>query len=305
MKAAFTLSTNCSIRLLIVLMMFACVRERTTSLSYPTPVPDSTALRFLPGVVSTDSLDFNAAFSNDGKTFYFSKGRRAKWVINEIHLDARDSLTYSAASFSENQYSQADPFITSDGTLYYISNRPENANDTSADYNIWRVHPLPDGSWSSPEYVEGVNTDSTEYYVSVAKNGNLYFASNRDGGLGGLDLYMSEIVNGAYSAPKNLGPQINTSGDEHDPLPTPDEQYLIFTSDARDDSFGEADLYFAQNKGGNWSTPENLGPTFNTTTYEYCPNFSPDGKYFFYSSEYDVKWISSSALPFNRPQCGN
>lgn len=285
------------IHILLILFAAGCVARKEETISYPTPLPDSTVLTFLPGVVSSDSLDFNSAFSPDGKTYYFCRAKKGKWDIYQVMLNSGSKYTVTIAPFSEAEYSQADPFILPDGTIYYISNRPKNESDTLRDYDIWKIRPNRDGTWSAPENVDGVNSDSTEYYVSLAANGNLYFASTRKGGYGSLDLYVSKWVNGKYTSPENLGPAINTETDEHDPLITPDEQSIIFTSYNRADGYGEADLYYSLKDNDQWLAARNMGRQFNTPTYEYCPNFSPDGKYFFYSSEYNVKWVASKYLP--------
>ncbi|HEY9487170.1 MAG TPA: hypothetical protein VIQ51_02495 [Chryseosolibacter sp.] len=83
---------------------------------------------------------------------------------------------------------------------------------------------------------------------------------------------------------------------EHDPWIAPDESLIIFTSVNRDDSFGEGDLYYAIKTNGEWTSARNLGNRINTPTYEYCSYITPDGKYFYFSSEYDVKWISTNNL---------
>lgn len=269
------------------------------SFKYPSPLPDSAALRFLTGIVTSDSLDFNAAFSPDGKRFFFSRSKNGKWVIYMTQLKDDDWTTPVSASFNEDAYSQADPFIASDGTLYYISNKPRDANDTLPDFDIWFVRPLSDTTWSAPENLVAVNSDSTEYYVSLSKNGNVYFASDRAGTTGSLDIYVSEFVNGVYTEPKNLGRSINSELTEHDPLISPEEDFLIFTAVDRPDGFGSADLYYSErNADGSWTPAINLGKTFNTDTYEYCSYITPDNQYFFYSSELDVKWISTRQIPW-------
>lgn len=203
------------------------------------------------------------------------------------------------APFNEDEYSQADPFITDDGTLYYISNRPRDDNDTLPDYDIWFVRPVNDTAWTSPTNLRAVNSDSTEYYVSLSKNGNVYFASNRSGTMGDLDIYVSEFINGKYTEPKNLGPSINSVQTEHDPMISPEETFLIFTAVDRPNSFGSADLYYSERKDdGSWTPAVNMGKTFNTDTYEYCTYLTPDNQYLFYSSELDVKWISARHIPW-------
>lgn len=286
--------------LLIAVIFENCTgKSDSSALSYPHPRPDSIALPFLPGIVCSDSLDFNLALSPDGMTLYFCRSKQGKWIILQSIFNGQEWSPPITAPFSEQEYSQADPFVTKDGTIYYISNRPRNDMDNIPDFNIWYVKPLRGNTWSEPIFMEAVNSDSTEYYVSLASNGNIYFASNRAGGFGGLDIYVSKLVNGKYTAPENLGPNINTLADEHDPLILGEEEFLVFNSFGRPDSYGEADLYYSKrNLSNSWSKAINMGSLFNTSTYEYCPNLSPDRKYFFFSSEYDVKWISTQKLPF-------
>lgn len=294
--------------LLLVATVWAavqCSRDGAqTAIRYPEPRPDSIAVPFLPGIVSSDSLDFNSAFSPDGKSFYFARSVKGKWMIYVTDLRAGSWTKPRLAPFNERGYSQADPFITSDGTLYYISNRPKAVDDTIPDYDIWRIRPGAKDSngistWTKPENLETVNSDSTEYYMSLAANGNLYFASNRPGTIGSHDIYISRYVHGSYTKPENLGPVINSGNMEHDPMIAPDEQYMIFTSVDRKDSYGSGDLYYSlRNQDGTWSPATNMGSKFNTSSYEYCSYATPDGKYLFYSSNYDVKWISTRYFPW-------
>jgi Tol biopolymer transport system component len=188
-------------------------------------------------------------------------------------------------------YSNTDPFIAADSAVYFISNRPKDKSDTTADYDIYRLLKQP-GGYSAAEYLTGVNSDSTEYYVSVSRAGNVFFSSYRDGN---LDLYMSRKTANGYEKPVTLGSVINTTYDEHDPLIAPDESFLVFPSD-RPGGQGEADLYISHKVNGQWQTPTPMGHGINTKRYEYCPYLTPDGKYFFFSSEFNVKWISSGVL---------
>ena len=102
--------------------------------------------------------------------------------------------------------------------------------------------------WTPPVNLGStVNTSSNEQFVFVAKNGlTLYFASDRPGGFGGLDIYVSHraSINDAWGAPQNLGSKINTDAMEHCPFVTPDGNKLIFASD-RPGSLGLNDLHIA------------------------------------------------------------
>ena len=294
----FVFSTVC---LTVVIGCKNSDKEQEPCISYPGPKPDSMALVFAKGIFSTDSSEFNSNFSQDGKLFFLS--RRTPQGKTDIYISNFDGKNWGnpeLASFSEPEFSEADPFITPDGTLYYISDRKKNKSDTIPDYDIWYVHPLANGKWSEPENLEAVNSDSTEYYVSLSDNKNVYFGSNRPGGFGLHDIYVSKFIDGKYSVPENLGPAVNAAELDHDPFISKDEKLLIFTSKNRKDGYGKGDLYYSiKGEDGKWSQAQNMGKHINTASYDFCPYVTPDSKYFFFSSDNDIKWIDINYLPKN------
>jgi Tol biopolymer transport system component len=155
-----------------------------------------------------------------------------------------------------------------------------------------------DKRWSEPINIgPPINSKVDEYYVSLTKDGTIYFASNRPGGLGSFDIYRSQLVDGHYTKTENLGAAINTKYLEHDPFIAPDESYLLFTSVDRPRGFGTGDLYISsRRKDGTWSEAKNLGKTFNTSGYDFCPIVSPDGKYFFFTRRGDIYWVRVEAI---------
>lgn len=285
------------LRVFFGIILITASASTRSQINYPSPAPDTTALRFLPGIVSMDSLDFNAAFSPDGKSFYFSRSKNRQSKIYFTQYDGVKWCEPVFASFTGNEkYAEADPLFAADGKLYFISNRPKDASDNIPDYDIWFVSPLGDGRWSAAENLKSVNTDSSEFYISFAKNGNLYFASSRSGGYGQEDIYVSKLVNNQYTTAENLGPMINTDKSEYDPCISAKEDLLIFASSNRENGLGAADLYCSRLLNRKWLPALNLKPPFSTNTRDFCPYFSPDAKYFFFSSEGDVKWISIQTL---------
>ena len=93
-----------------------------------------------------------------------------------------------------------------------------------------------------------------------------------------------------------LDSTINTTGYEADIFVAPDESYLIFCS-IRDDSFGRGDLYISFKKpNGDWTKAVNMGEEINTENYEYCPFVTKDGKYFLYTSNQDIYWVSTEII---------
>lgn len=267
------------------------------NIPYPKPYPDSLAKVFLQGLVSKDSVDFGAAFSPDGKSFYFSRSENKRSNIFVSQYDGAAWTNPVKLPFNGENYSTADPAFAQDGTLYFISNRPKDQSDTLRDYDIWHVRPLSNGQWREPEQVKQINSDSNEFYISFSKNGNLYFSSSRKGGYGEEDIYVSRVVERQYTSPENLGKTINTEHSEYDPGMSANEDVIVFASSGRKDALGKADLYYSKNENGKyWREAQNMGVKINTVTREYCPYFSPDGSWFFFSSEGDVKWIDAKFL---------
>ncbi len=114
----------------------------------------------------------------------------------------------------------------------------------------------------------------------------LFFSSNRPGGYGGKDLYISyRGSDGKWSAAQNLGPDINTAGDELAPFIHPDNQTVYYTSDGLT-GYGGSDLYLLRkNAAGEWGKPENLGYPINTIENEGSLAVSADGLKAYYASD--------------------
>jgi len=132
-----------------------------------------------------------------------------------------------------------------------------------------------------------VNTESWESSPSLSPDKrDLYFASNRGGGYGGSDIYVTHrLPNGRWSEPENMGPDINTVGDERSPYIHADNQTLYFTSTGHL-GYGGDDLFMSK-KGpnGTWGKPVNLGYPINTIENEGSLIVSADGKTAFYASD--------------------
>jgi Tol biopolymer transport system component len=252
--------------------------------SQPLPEP----IIFGEGVISTGAYNLNSAFTPDGSAVYFTKSTQDArlGVIVVSRFKKGKWQTPEVASFS-GQYVDYDPFITEDGTkLFFCSDRPSPTKD-KRDFDIWYVEKMT-GGWSEPKNVGGpVNTPANEYYPSVAKDGTLYFSSNRPGGMGGFDIYRSRLVDGRYDEPENLGPSINTESGEIDVYIAPNQSWMIFVS-TRPGGLGGSDLYMSYNNNGSWTLAKNLGSPINSPSREFCPMVSPDGKYFFFTSNRGV-----------------
>jgi outer membrane protein OmpA-like peptidoglycan-associated protein/tetratricopeptide (TPR) repeat protein len=146
---------------------------------------------------------------------------------------------------------------------------------------------LTKNGWSSPENMgPNFNTEFWESAPSLSPDKrDLYFASNRPGGYGGNDIYVSHHENGRWSAPENMGPTINTAGDESAPFIHADNNSLYFTSNGLP-GYGGDDLFVVRKTAnGKWGVPENLGYPINTIENEGSLIVAADGKTAYYASD--------------------
>jgi outer membrane protein OmpA-like peptidoglycan-associated protein len=154
-------------------------------------------------------------------------------------------------------------------------------------YDIYKSVYTPTG-WSEPENLgKNINTEFWESSPSLSPDNRvLFFSSNRPGGFGGKDLYISyRGSDGKWSAAQNLGPDINTAGDELAPFIHPDNQTVYYTSDGLT-GYGGSDLYLLRkNAAGEWGKPENLGYPINTIENEGSLAVSADGLKAYYASD--------------------
>jgi Tol biopolymer transport system component len=264
-------------------------------LSQPRPglVPEV----FAPGIVSLDNqVEFNITFTPDGMEIYFTVGTRTQTSIMFTKLENGHWTEPELAPFSR-EYANWSPFISGDGQkLYFVSDRQPDASSPRSDPNIWMVERTEEG-WTEPKYLdEPINSFDAEYTPFVASDGTLYFLSNRPGGYGQIDIYFSKLIDAKYSTVENIGEPINTQYSDEGMVMTQDGRYMILTSN-RPGTRGDVDLYIGiRNEDGSWQPPQNLGDKFNTSSPQYAPRFSLDGKFFFFFSEGDMYWVDSKAL---------
>lgn len=142
--------------------------------------------------------------------------------------------------------------------------------------------------WSEPlNFDEPINTEFWESQPCLSPDKRfLYFTARDPSGMGGSDIWVSErLPNGKWKTPVNMGPNINTPGNESCPFIHADNQTLYFTSDYWP-GYGGSDLFVSRkDSAGNWSKPVNLGYPINTIGDEGTLVITADGKTAYYSSD--------------------
>jgi Tol biopolymer transport system component len=262
------------------------------AVSQPAPRPvanDTIPVLFGEGIVSTGDNEFSTAMSPDGRTVYWTVSAPNVFVFPFVILTstrtARGWSTPGVAPFSGTGFSDADPAMSPDGQkIFFMSRRPLRSTPVGTtqrpDFDIWVF----DVSRRFTERVDAVNSEKMDLFPSVTLHGTLYFTSDRDGGHGGLDIYRSRLVDGRYTPPENIGPEVNSAYSESNVFVAPDESYVIFSGGGRPDSKGGADLYISnREQDGSWTTPRPLRYV-NTEWDDYAPTVSPDGRLLYFTS---------------------
>jgi len=169
--------------------------------------------------------------------------------------------------------------ISPDGNQIFIYN--------SEDAGTILVSYLTGDQWSVPIPLgENINTKYRETHATMTADGKyLYFTSDRPGGYGGLDIYVSEKQeDGTWGKAVNLGPGINTEFDEEGPFIHYDGVSLYFSSKGHE-TMGGFDIFLSKkNEFGTWTMPENMGYPINTIDDDVFITLTPDGKRAYFSS---------------------
>ena len=204
--------------------------------------------------INTKYHEDTPAFTKDGKTVYFTRnnyldgrGFDANKVtllkIYRANLDAEGKwINITALPFNSDSYQAAHPALSPDEkTLYFASDMP----GTHGLSDLFRVKINDDGSFGTPENLGNtINTEGRETYPFISDDNELYFASDGQPGLGGLDIFVTRIPsdNGKFKAPLNIGEEGNS--------PKDDFGFIIntktkrgFLSSNRDGGQGSDDIY--------------------------------------------------------------
>ena len=234
---------------------------------------------------SQGSMNENPAVSFDGNTIVFTERRG---LINVILFSKRVRGKWQNPLEITDQLKAGEDCsscaLNNDGTELFIYK-----NDMF-DGNIYSSKYVND-EWSPiVKLNKNINTKFYESHASVSADGSrLFFTSNREGGLGGLDIYMSEKESGGdWGVPVNLGPGINTPYNEDNPFITTNDSALYFCSEGHN-SMGGYDNFKSRRINSEWKKAENLGFPINTTDDDKFFQPSNNGMNAFYSMKTDYK----------------
>lgn len=260
-----------------------CIGFRRQALANPVPFdPQNMGA----GVNSADD-EYLPTLSADGKTLIFTRYNRPS--MSEDFFQSRNingtwSKAVRMAEPLNSPENEGAGCVSQDGRILYFTacGRPDGAGRCDL-YISYRKG----NGWSTPQNLgPAVNTSAWESQPCLSIDGKtLYFVSNRDGGYGGMDLWRSTLEEGRWSKPENMGPGINTAGDDKSPFVSFDDQRLYYASNGLV-GMGGLDLFVCTRTGENsWGEPQNLGYPINTGGDESSLIVSPDGQTAIFSSD--------------------
>ena len=280
------------------------VNARFAAEAVKNPVPF--APRPLDGGVNTAAPESLPSLRADGQVLVFTRlvGGQEDFYYSERQPDGRwgEAVPVEGINTPFNEGAQR---ISADGQtmVFNACNTPDGLGSCDLYWSEWR-----EGRWQRPQPMGApVNTKWMERQPSLSADGRvLLFSSDRPGGYGGRDIWLSYRDNSDnWSEPGNLGGVINTAGNEDCPFLHADGQTLYFMSDGHP-GMGGFDLFLSRlGLDGRFSEPLNLGYPINTTANEGALMVSLDGSTAYYTAVVEAspasRFPSTDIMQFSLP----
>ena len=256
-----------------------------------------------PLVNSTDP-EYLPSLTIDGKQLAFTRnrgGRNEDFFATELDSNGQWQSSKPLPGEVNTPTNEGAMHISQDGEWMVFT--ACSRADGYGGCDLYISYKTPNG-WTPGKNLGGrINTDQWETQPCLSPDKrSLYFVSRRPGGYGGSDIYVSHLLqNGRWDDPVNLGPTINTTGDEQCPFLHADNQTLYFTSPIWP-GYGNDDLFLSRKQAdGSWSVPENLGYPINTIDREGSLIIAADGVTAYYASNRSDSYGDMDLYQFGLP----
>lgn len=269
-------------------------------------IPSDVVVENIGKAINSSFHEYSPLVSADGNTLIFTsnrptEGSNALAKYEDIYISKKVNGAWTKpVKISPNiniEFNDAAASISPDGktlVLYYEYG--------GGDIYVSKSN---DEGWTKPVALnDNINGPmSWETSAFLTEDGkHLYFSSNREGGFGNLDIYVSEMEQtGDWGKANNLGPVINTAGREDSPALDPDGRTLYFSSDGHP-SMGGTDIFKSEFKDGKWQKPVNLGVPINSVEDDSFFSISADRTRAYFSTLREEGNAEIYTLTFVEPQ---
>ncbi len=248
--------------------------------------------------ISTKFDEYLPIISPDQELSFFTRRLEKKSkqsitsiIVEEFTFSKKVNKTFEAGSALDYPFNmesnEGGASITIDNKILYYT----KCSLTPGGYRNCDIYYVfnQDGSWSEVQtFSKNISKiDSWESQPTVSSDGKtIIFASDRKGGYGKIDLYEIQLVNGVWTASKNLGSNINSSENEKSPYLHTDGKTLFFASQ-NFPTLGGFDIFYSRKDSlGNWGNPQNIGYPINSVADEISLFVSTDGNTAYFASNH-------------------
>lgn len=242
--------------------------------------------------INTRLSQYSPVVTSDGNTIFyssFSEDQKEAIILDEKNTDYHVKVytsTYDDTDWSKPTplgekinrpgYHTANVALSPNNKRLYFT-RASLQGNTISESKIYMSTKGSDG-WEGATELEGINGDYIATHPAVGELFSkevLFFVSDMEGGYGGLDIYYATYKGeGVYADPVNLGPKINTVGDEV----TPDfHDGTLYFSSTGHPGIGGMDIFYSVWDGATWSEPKNMGKGFNSSVDDMYFNMTESG----------------------------
>ncbi len=260
--------------------------------------------------VNSEFEDYGPSLSTDDEIMFFGTKRNRRTIkgVEHINEDVYYSNRDENGGWGEalpleginSPYNDGAPYLTRDGnTLYFV--RCEAPGGLGR-CDLYVADKQDDGTWGDVRNLgPNVNTEHWDSHPSLSHSEDtLYFTSDRPGGFGANDIYYThKNKHGEWMPAQNMGPIINTRGNDLSPFYHPVHHVFYFSSDNQVLNFGHFDIYKSRWLGAQWEEPKNIGPLVNGWGDEHF--FTIDSKsenlYYARSEQENMKQVDLFSFP--------
>ncbi|WMN11284.1 OmpA family protein [Marivirga salinae] len=279
--------------------------------SIDTLVPPRGILLSMGKQINSNMADYAPALTLDNKTMIFTSKRSLSGSIlsnnsnEDLYIAVQeDGMWQDAVQLRDinSRYNEGSATLNSEGNQIIFARC--GSPDGFGNCDLYETHLEEDSTWSKVVNLgANLNSKAWDSHPTISVTGDsLFFASDRIGGFGLSDIYFSvKDEDGNWTRARNLGPVVNTRGNEVSPFIHPRYKILYFSSNGHLLNFGGFDIYKANAKSFLWDEPQNIGPLINTEGDEYYFTIDSESEDLFYAGSSSMRSHNLDLFSFPLP----
>ncbi|MCO5231084.1 MAG: OmpA family protein [Chitinophagales bacterium] len=228
--------------------------------------------------INTSGDEFSPSYYRDGIVFIGNaKSKKSKYSWNNrpwlnilqipFKPTGKEKLEAQVLKLPKvNKFHSGPVTFTSQYNRIYFSHSQNKIKKSKSNSNTIGIFSAVkrDNKWTELKAFEFNHPEYSVAHPTIGNNGkDLFFVSDKPGGIGGTDIYYSRFTNGKWTAPINLGTNINTTANELFPF-IHEDGTLYFASEGHT-GFGGLDIFYSTYENGVWNKPTNIGATINSS----------------------------------------